>query len=468
MKYNIPTILKTLCIFAEKLRMEHIDRIAKRISFHCLFFATLLFSACQGHAVIEKESDGFVRVADGHFELDGTRYTFVGCNLWYGAILGSTGEGGDRERLCRELDSLCCLGVKNLRVLVGAEGISNRNDHIRPVLQPRPGVYNDTLLAGLDFLMQELGRRGMKAVLYLHNAWQWSGGFGCYLEWAGAGEAAPPDNWEDYCTYHSQFVRNDNARALALQHTRFIVSRKNRLTGLRYTDDPALMAWEICNEPRPFARDSSTKQAFADWIAEQAHAIKSIDHRHLVTTGSEGFYGCETDMELYEQIHALADIDYLCLHIWPYTWNWMGVFASPSSAAKVANAPNTVTDSLPVACQRTQEYIALHTAVAQRLGKPLVIEEFGYPRDGFDIATTSPTTARDRYYNYVLEQIGHNVDGCNFWAWGGLAKVRHPFWQRGDDYTGDPAQEEQGLYSVFTSDGTTLAIVKKHVSLQID
>ena len=31
----------------------------------------------------------------------------------------------------------------------------------------------------------------------------------------------------------------------------------------------------------------------------------------------------------------------------------------------------------------------------------------------------------------------------------------HTFWEKGDDYMGDPAQEEQGLYSVFQSDKTT-------------
>lgn len=423
----------------------------------------LLLTGCRP---TEPQPDSFVQVADGHFTLEGKPYTFVGCNLWYGAILGSTGEGGDRQRLCRELDTLCSLGVKNLRILVGAEGMSLRADHIRPILQPQPSIYNDTLLEGLDYLMQEMGRRGMKAVLYLHNAWQWSGGYGTYLEWAGMGAAAPADDWEGYQTYHSQFVRNDSARAMALRHTQFIVSRTNRLTGRRYADDPTLMAWEICNEPRPFARDSATKAAFVEWIAEQAQAIRRIDSNHLVTTGSEGLYGCEVDMALFEQVHALTDIDYLCVHIWPFTWNWIGTFASPSAAAIAANAPMTVENGVEAACRHTEEYLAPHIEVARRLGKPLVIEEFGYPRDGFAIDATAATTARDRYFDYVLRQVGHGVEGCNFWAWGGLATVWHPFWQCGDDYTGDPAQEEQGLYSVFASDTSTLAIIKKHVSLQ--
>ena len=43
----------------------------------------------------------FVSVKDGHFERSGKPYYFIGTNFWYGAILGSEGQGGDRQRLCR-------------------------------------------------------------------------------------------------------------------------------------------------------------------------------------------------------------------------------------------------------------------------------------------------------------------------------------------------------------------------------
>ena len=48
--------------------------------------------------------------------------------------------------------------------------------------------------------------------------------------------------------------------------------------------------------------------------------------------------------------------------------------------------------------------------------------------------------------------------GCNFWAWGGFAQPQHLFWQKGDDYMGDPGQEEQGLNSVYDTD-TTVKLV---------
>ena len=45
--------------------------------------------------------DNFVTVNDGHFYRDGKPYYYVGTNFWYGAILGSEGQGGNRQRLCR-------------------------------------------------------------------------------------------------------------------------------------------------------------------------------------------------------------------------------------------------------------------------------------------------------------------------------------------------------------------------------
>ena len=97
------------------------------------------------------------------------------------------------------------------------------------------------------------------------------------------------------------------------------------------------------------------------------------------------------------------------------------------------------------------------------------MEEFGYPRDGFSFSPASTTTGRDGYYKYVFSLVADNAAkggkfaGCNFWGWGGLANPHHEQWQVGDDYTGDPAQEQQGLNSVFASDSSTLAVVKQQV-----
>ncbi len=165
--------------------------------------------------------------------------------------------------------------------------------------------------------------------------------------------------------------------------------------------------------------------------------------------------GCEGDYSVYERICSDKNVDYCNIHLWPYNWGW----------AK----QDSLKENVGRACANTKDYIDRHLAICRLLRKPLVMEEFGYPRDGFSFDKTSATTARDEYYKYVFSLVaadaksGGQFAGCNFWGWGGFAEPRHEQWQPGDDYTGDPAQEQQGLNSVFATDESTLKVVQESV-----
>lgn len=393
-------------------------------------------------------SSPFVRVVDGQFLRGDTPYYYVGANFWYGGILGSEGEGGNRNRLHRELDYLKSIGVDNLRILVGSDGSCGVKSKVEPTLQTSPGVYNDTILAGLDYLLAEMSKRNMLAVLYLNNSWEWSGGYSMYLQWAGYGKAPVPavDGWPAYMEYVKQFQQSDSAKALFANYVKDMVTRVNRYTHIKYVDDPTIMSWQVGNEPRAFSDEN--KIPFANWVSDVAALIKSLDTNHLVSTGSEGKAGCEQDIHLFEQIHADTHIDYMTIHIWPYNWGWV---SKDSLQEKVGNAKD-----------KTRQYLEDHLAIARKFRKPLVLEEFGYPRDDFQFSKESSTRARDSYYKYVFDLIADKsasdglFAGCNIWAWGGFAtpSSEYVYWQKGDDYTGDPAQEEQGLNSVFATDKT--------------
>ena len=437
----------------------------------------LIFSVIAVAAVVcacsvrSDKSSEFVRVENGQFVRGEDTLSFVGTNFWYGPLIASEGRGGNRERLHKELDALKSIGVTNLRILVGSDGPEGVAYKVEPVLQLEPGVYNDTVLRGLDYLLAQMAERDMHAVLYFNNSWEWSGGYGQYLEWAGNGRALLPnvDGYENYVDHVSRFVKDEKAKELYYNHVKNIVTRTNTVTGKPYTEDPTIFSWQIGNEPRAFARDSVTKAAFADWMCTSASLIKSLDPNHMVSSGSEGLYGCEVDMDLFEKIHAHEDFDYLNVHIWPLVWRWV--------------TKDTFADSVCVANRMTEKYLTAHFPVAERLGKPIVLEEFGYPRDGakafegeaekfwdgVSLSKDSSTAARDAYYRYVFGRLisarenGEPLVGVNFWGWGGHATQSqvNEFWRPGDDYCGDPAQEPQGLFSVYATDESTVELIRQ-------
>ena len=393
----------------------------------------------------------FVQVKDGHFVRNGKNYTYIGTNFWYGPILASEGQGGDYTRLCLELDTLKALGIENLRVLVGADGPDGVFSRVEPTLQKAPGVYNDTLLVGLDRFLVELGKRDMQAVLYLNNSWEWSGGYGQYMEWATGEKALIPliDGYWPFMQQMGKFQTSAPSQELFYNHVRAIVGRTNSITGKPYREDPAIFSWQIGNEPRCFSAEPAARDGFIGWLTESARIIKELDPNHMVSTGNEGFFGCEQDMELLERVCAISDVDYMTIHIWPYNWEWVKA--------------DSLREDLGVAMANTLDYIGRHQELSQKYGLPVVAEEFGFPRDGFEASMTAPTSARDAYYAFVFSQVGTTLQGANFWGWSGFAVPLHEQWETGDPYTGDPAQEAQGLNGVYITD-TTVDIISEAVA----
>ena len=395
--------------------------------------------------------------ADGHtFYLNGRPYYFVGANYWYGGLLGlENDKNRGVERLRRELDFLKTNGVTNLRLLGGAEGsgLMNGVTRVGPPLQPEQGKFDAHVLDGLDLVLYEMGKRGMKAVIFLSNNWEWSGGFQQYLMWNGlVGDEyrSKKPTWDELRDIVAKFYSCKACKDGYTNQVSFILSRKNRYSEKKYIDDPTIMAWELANEPRPMRPTANSD--YRQWISDSAAMIKARDKNHMVTIGHEGWIGTQ-DISLYEEINADKNIDYLTIHIWPKNWGWF--------------AAGKMTEGFPNIIRQTEKYIAENAAIAVKLNKPLVIEEFGLPRDGQSFDADSPTTLRDTYYKTILSQIGNQpggnafIAGANFWAFGGTARPKKGqiFWKQGDDLMGDPPMEEQGLNSVFDCDETTWKII---------
>ena len=383
-------------------------------------------------------------------------YRYIGTNYWYGSLLGAK-EGGNRERLAEELDIMKANGIDNLRIMVGAE--SGQQDYtVTPALQPEQGKYDDNLLDGLDYLLNEMRKRDMHAVLYLTNNWEWSGGMAQYLEWNGKGKLPnpniAPNTWPQFMEYTKQFHSCEPCIEAFNNHIKFILGRSNTYNDVKYTEDNTIMAWQVANEPRVFTADNEEK--FTKWLNDVVSLIDSLDSYHLISTGSEGKAGSADDIAIFERTHNNPKIDYLTMHTWPKNWGWYDH----------ANAEAT----LPIAIDNALEYINNHIALATKMDRPIVLEEFGLPRTGESLDRQSSTKERDTFYKAIFDRLEQSAThkeafaAVNFWGFAGIGKndPNDGKWDKGEDYTTDPPQEPQGLNSVFASDTSTLSMIKEY------
>jgi mannan endo-1,4-beta-mannosidase len=434
------------------------NRLMKQYLLSSLLVIGLFLIGCS----TSSEQPAFVKVKGIHFELNGVPYYFLGTNVWYGCNLASKGEGGDRERLSRELDLLKSIGINNLRIMGASEGNTQPNI-VYPAIQPELAVYDDMLLDGLDFLLWEMEKRQMYAVIYLNNYWEWSGGMAQYVSWFEGTDVPNPFyphySYDQFMKFSAQFYQHEKANQAFREYVKMLIERKNSYTSEFYRDDPTIMAWQLANEPRPGRGEWGKENfdVFSKWIDETAAYIKSLDPNHLVSTGNEGTAGCMESAELYQEIHRYQNIDYMTAHLWLLNWRWFD--------------PLNAEATYPEAVNKALAYLQKNIEFAQDIGKPLVFEEFGIPRDNHSYSPQASTAYRDRYFtevfNFIFEnsKTGGPLVGSNFWAWGGEGTARETVeakWQRGDSYTGDPPQEPQGRNSVFVSDSSTISVLSNY------
>jgi mannan endo-1,4-beta-mannosidase len=403
----------------------------------------------------EKKTPSFVSVKGSQFIRNGKPYLFMGANYWQGMNLGSSGEGGDRQRLMRELDHMRATGITNLRILALSEGPEGSPYRVLPAVQDKPGVQKEELLQGLDFLLDEMRKRDMTAVLVLTNFWPWSGGMAQYLKWNGADSIPyppphPNGSWDVYQKFTASFYADPRCVAQYQASVKNIIERKNSISKISYKDDPTILSWQLCNEPRGLDRADLMNA----WIDNTASFIKSIDPRHLVSTGSEGYTSdpvyAGTD---FIRMHDGKDIDYATAHVWIQNWGWYDPKKHDSTYAQ--------------AREKMSAYLTRHAKEAKALGKPFVLEEFGIMKDNGNFDPQGSNLNRDLYYEAVFENMlslakRGEASGVNFWAWGGEGRPRLPgtMWAKGDLLTGDPPHEPQGWYSVYDSDSSTQKVIR--------
>lgn len=375
--------------------------------------------------------------------------------MWYAGVLATDDVG--KQRLIRELDFLKAQSVTNIRVMARAEGLGmiNGSNRVEPALQPTKDSINESLMEAFDFFLAEAGKRNIYSVIFLSNNWEWSGGFIQYLNWNGEltdERMRKPMEWEQMRDDVSKFYSCEGCTKMYFDAVKHFINRKNSITGKWYRDDPVIMSWEIANEPRPMR--PTAIPAYRKFIHDAAALIRSLDKNHLITTGSEGVIGSE-NAATFVDVHSDSLIDYATMHIWPKNWQWF--------------ADTSIGKSFDIVVQKTRDYMRQHDSIMRVINKPLVLEEFGMPRDGESLNVNSSYHHRMEYYAFISsivfmhrKHVFPTIAGINFWAMAGEAKPVYGqrMWKHGDALMGDPPFEPQGLNSVFISDLELWNLVK--------
>lgn len=247
------------------------------------------------------------------------------------------------------------LGANTIRSWAFLDSLASDSESVtfqslnRGVIEQNDGADG---LRRLDHLIASAEELDLKLILPLVNYWRDFGGMPMYLTWLGL----PADD-------AAMFYRSRLARDALRTWIDHVLNRRNEISGRPYHDEPAVLAWELANEPRCLGEGG--RELLLDWIGEMSEFIKQRDSNHLLATGDEGFFYRRKRSHLYdgtygvdfEAILELSAIDLGTFHMYPQQWG------------------ESVSSGFPV------RWIRDHIEAGARAEKPVVLEEFGVACD---------------------------------------------------------------------------------------
>ncbi|HEX8346440.1 MAG TPA: cellulase family glycosylhydrolase, partial [Actinoplanes sp.] len=335
---------------------------------------------------------GFVTRQGAELRLDGKRFRFGGTNNYYlmyksrlmvdDVFADARAAGFPVMRTWGFLDIGRLDGTDN--VGTSADGVYFQYfDGTRP-------AYNDGPdgLQRLDYVLKAARDAGVKLVIPLTNNWRDFGGMDQYVRWRGG-------------QYHDDFYTDPVIRGWYRDWISHVLNRTNTLTGVKYKDDPTVMTWELGNEPRckgsgvyPTSPGCAPAKLTA-WADEMSRHIKSIDPRHLVSVGDEGFF-CDDPASLDFTVNCGEGVDTVALGRLPAI-DVMSYHLYPDHWSKDADWGT--------------DWILRHSREAKKVGKPVMLGEFGLN----DKATRNPVY--QRWANAVTSSGG---TGFLYWILSGV------------------------------------------------
>ncbi len=287
-------------------------------------------------------ASSFVQRSGSQLLLDGQPYRIVGGNTYYlGYVIEPT--------LNAALDLAQSFGMNSIRIWAFLDSAQPPGEwdvsfqywdaaKAAPVANEGPNG-----LQRLDRAVASARERGIRLILTLTNNWPDFGGMPQYVQWLGLD-----------AKHKNSFYSDPRCKEMYKNWVRQIVTR--------YRNEPAILAWELANEPRCEGHGGS--DTLLAWADEMSAFVRQLDPNHLIGVGDEGYFKRHQAWgnPLYngqygvscEDLLGLSAIDFGTMHMYP------------QSMAK---------DQDPV--EFGLMWIREHLEAGQRANKPMLVEEYG-------------------------------------------------------------------------------------------
>uniref|UniRef100_A0A7N1A3E8 mannan endo-1,4-beta-mannosidase n=1 Tax=Kalanchoe fedtschenkoi TaxID=63787 RepID=A0A7N1A3E8_KALFE len=376
---------------------------------------------------------GFVERNGTQFMVNGKAFYINGWNSYW--FLDHAAEDSSKPRVRAMLQTGAKMGLTVCRTWAF-------NDGDYRALQISPGRFNENVFQALDHIIAEARQHGVRLLLCLVNNLQAYGGKTQYVKWAmeeGIGLSASNDS----------FFFDPSIRQYFKNYVKAVLTRKNTITGIEYRDDPTIFGWELINEPR--CMSDASGDTLQDWIKEMSAYVKSIDSRHLVTVGLEGFYGPKNPKRTsvnpgpwaaqlgsdFIRNSRISTIDFASVHIYPDHW-----FQNQAFEKK-----------LKYVARWTRSHIEDGD---YELKKPVLFTEFGLSNQNSDFEPGQ----REKLYKTILDTVYKSAKkggaGAGTFIWQLIMAGMEEF---NDDF-GFVPEETPSMYKLLTDQTCRLAKLK--------
>ncbi|KZP23067.1 glycoside hydrolase family 5 protein [Athelia psychrophila] len=249
---------------------------------------------------VHKRDDSFVTTQGGDFYVNGSVFNFIGTNAYW---LPTLTEDKDIENT---FSSMAAAGIKVVRTWAfnDVTEVPTSGIWFQLIADGTTRINNGTDgLARLDKVVEVAQAHGIYLIFSLTNNWNPLPGDATVSRRDSITGNTLPRNYlsndfggmdayvREFGTTksHGEFYTDSSIVNTFNSYITTVVSR--------YVDCPAVLAWEIGNDPRCISSlptGNCTPQIVTQWHSTVAQHIKSIDTNHIISSGSGGFFctGC--------------------------------------------------------------------------------------------------------------------------------------------------------------------------------